>query len=225
MLAITRRRPPQRRQVSISMEDWASVEMDCGCSSWHREARPLQFVLQARRAIRRVIAQRGVADARQLVGERAHVFVVIACVVGRERTSVSAQPRRVRVVMSWSLFPRSMSGSERRIRYTGHEHQRPILPRSSIWPWRHLPARQRELGRSSAVHDRRTFARVRSVAMLLTRFSRESRSWSSKDWGTWAPSRIRSRERSDRPVPCEGGLSVLEIGSASPRFDSPTAMS
>ncbi len=60
-------------------------EMEWGCSSWHCEARALQFVLQARSAVRLVIAQHGVADASEFVGERAHGFVVIAALLDLQR--------------------------------------------------------------------------------------------------------------------------------------------
>ena len=49
--------------------------------SRHCEACALQFVLQARGTIRLVIAQHGVADASEFVGERADGFVVVSALL------------------------------------------------------------------------------------------------------------------------------------------------
>ncbi len=54
--------------------------LDVGCSSWHHEALPFDLLAKPHGlfAERLLVPQRGVTDARQLVGQRARRLVVIA---------------------------------------------------------------------------------------------------------------------------------------------------
>ena len=77
-------------------------------------SRPLQFVLQARSAVRLVIAQHGVADTCQLVGERAGGLVVIGA--GLDCSAHCRSGSR------GAAFCRDVGGTEHRACAVGEQH-------------------------------------------------------------------------------------------------------